>query len=64
MLKEIQRRVGPGNTLLMVRGFAGKGQTSGRAVRPGRIAGDTLLFGRLGLAKVRAESLDEKRMVR
>jgi hypothetical protein len=36
----------------MVRGFGGKGQTSRRAVQAGRIAKDTLLFGRLGLANI------------
>jgi hypothetical protein len=36
----------------MVRGFGGRGQTSGRVVRAGRIAKDTLLFGRLGLANI------------
>ena len=45
-----------GNASLMVRGFGGKGQTSGRVVRAGRIAKDTLLFGRLGLANMRQET--------
>jgi hypothetical protein len=36
----------------MVRGFGGKGQTSGRGVRAGKIAKDTLLFGRLGFANI------------
>jgi hypothetical protein len=50
-MKEMQRRRA-GNTSLIVRGFGGRGQTSGRAVQAGRIAKDTLLFGRLGLANV------------
>ncbi len=44
------------NTPLMVRGFGGKGQTGGRGVRAGRIAKDTLLFGRLGLANIGQET--------
>jgi len=44
------------NTPLMVRGFGGRGQTGGRAVGQGRIAEDTLLFGRLGLANVRQKA--------
>ena len=44
------------NTPLMVRGFGGRGQTGGRAVLEGRTAKDTLLFGRLGLARVRRET--------
>jgi hypothetical protein len=40
----------------MVRGFAGRGQTNGRAVRRGRIAEGTLLFGRLRLANVGQET--------
>jgi hypothetical protein len=55
MLDAIQRRW-TGNTSLIVRGFGGRGQTSGRAVEAGRIAKDTLLFGRLGLANIGQKS--------
>jgi hypothetical protein len=40
----------------MVRGFAGRGQTSGKAKKVVGIGKDTLLFGRLGFANIGQET--------